>query len=113
MGSQSDWPTMKPHRLAGDGALMTGLTSRVAPPDHGDVARTRRLGEAIKDVARQGKHKVPGAIVKEVRRSPLSTYVGAKLLWDPFADTSHLIDAFHVISGARDPGEVTTDGTAP
>jgi hypothetical protein len=48
------------------------------------------LANAIKDAARQGKD-VPPSVLEAAAASPLSRYVAAKLLWDPFRDTTRLV----------------------
>jgi hypothetical protein len=52
------------------------------------------LARAIKDVARSGHRELPSSLLAEADRSPLSRYVAAKLLADPFADATRLIREF-------------------
>ena len=51
------------------------------------------MAEKIKELARK-KLPVSAEVLEMANRSDLSRYVAAKLLWDPFADTTYLIDEF-------------------
>jgi hypothetical protein len=57
------------------------------------VATAGEVARAIKDAARSGG-RVPVAALSRAADSPLSAYVARKLLWDPFLDTSILINDF-------------------
>ena len=58
-----------------------------------DVRSVETMAAAIQDCAR-AKQEVPEGIVKLSASSPLHCYVAAKLLWNPFLDTTRLIQGF-------------------
>ena len=60
-------------------------------PGETDVAAAAKLAETIKDAARRSDKTVPRSTIAESRKSGLSRYVAAKLLWDPFADATRMI----------------------
>jgi hypothetical protein len=62
--------------------------------DAGAIHEAERIAAAIKDCARQGRKTVPAEIIRDARKSPLSCYVAARLLWDPLGDTTRFIREF-------------------
>jgi hypothetical protein len=88
-----DWPFFprSPIRSMWEAAETDG--SAPAPASKG-AARARALARRLKRAARAGARTVPASVSSEINASPLSRYVAAKLLWDPFADASRLIREF-------------------
>ncbi len=71
--------------LRWDGSTRDGKTATPA---------AQAVSEAVKLVARRGGVSMADADLLAMSSSPLACYVGAKLLWDPFLDTSRLIAEF-------------------
>jgi hypothetical protein len=59
-----------------------------------DIITAEQTASAIKDSVRRGKYEFPKNVESDAARSPLSCYVAAKLLWNPFTDTTRLIREF-------------------
>jgi len=93
-----DWPFFKQRPVPGGVFLMAqGAVKtwpQAGPADEAAVAAAQRLAEAIKDCGRGGKSELPENALKAAQDSPLAAYVAAKLLWDPFADTTRLVREF-------------------
>ncbi|MCU0838578.1 MAG: DUF4838 domain-containing protein [Rhodospirillales bacterium] len=100
-----DWPFFRDRRVP-CGALL-GAAEPASRGDRpigdGERAAAQAAGEAIKAAARRGGVSIAGAHLAAVSSSPLACYVGAKLLWDPFLDTSRLIQEFQQAGGHGRP----------
>jgi len=88
-----DWPFFRGRPIQGVWQLVEP-TGSAAAPESDSATAARELVEAIKNVARTGTDTLPATIAAEIGRSPLSRYVGARLLWDPFADATQLVRQF-------------------
>ena len=95
-----DWPHFRERRIHGGWELMTQSKGEPAT-DATDVVAARTLSGAIKDAARAGKKQVSDALIQDASRSALSRYVAAKLLWDPFADSTRLVREFQEAAGEQ------------
>jgi len=109
-----DWPWFKDRPVPGGWRLRTQGGDQTPPAQQAttDPDSVRRLAAAIKDCARH-QEPVPQTVLADAGRSRLSTYVAARLLWDPFLDTSRLIEAFEAAGSrgaqARLPGMRAAD----
>jgi hypothetical protein len=72
----------------------TAETKAAKDPESTSAAAAGELALAIKDLARAGLTEIPPSLLERANQSPLSRYVAAKLLWDPFADATRLIGEF-------------------
>ena len=72
----------------------TAKTTAAKGPDSTSVAAAAELALAIKNLARASRTEIPPSLSERANQSPLSRYVAAKLLWDPFADATRLISRF-------------------
>jgi len=88
-----DWPYFRDRPIQGVWQLVEPGGSAAAT-ESDSVTAARELAEAVKNVARTGKDTLPATVAAEIGTSPLSRYVGARLLWDPFADVTRLIRQF-------------------
>ena len=92
-----DWPHFKTRPVPGGWKLMSQRPPRADVTldklDETAVARAKEVAETIKNCARRGT-AIPQALAAAAGPAPLSNYVAAKLLWDPFADTTRLIREF-------------------
>jgi hypothetical protein len=88
-----DWPyfRQRPIRL---GWRHDGQAEAARNGDNGAIVAAHDLASKIKDIARSGSKELPPSLSAEANRSPLSRYVAAKLLWDPYADATRLIRQF-------------------
>ena len=98
-----DWPFFA-SRPVPCGSLLTSEGQAkswdvAAPAGARETERAHALGDAIKDQVRDGATALPAALLDEAARSPLNCYVAAKLVWDPFADTTRLVREFREAAG--------------
>jgi hypothetical protein len=92
-----DHPYFKNRPVAGGWKLMTRVAAKAgetpARSTPATLAAAERIADAIKDCARRNK-EIPAALADKANATALGRYVAAKLLWDPFQDTSALIKQF-------------------
>ena len=92
-----DHPYFKKRPVAGGWRLMTNVAAKAgetpAKPTPAMLAAAEQIADAIKDCARRNE-EIPAALADKANATPLGRYVAAKLLWDPFQDTSALIKQF-------------------
>ncbi|MEX0775409.1 MAG: DUF4838 domain-containing protein [Phycisphaeraceae bacterium] len=90
-----DWPYFARHGLGGGWKLYSSapMPSDVRQTRSTDAASAVALGDTIKDCARHDRG-IPAEVLAQAAASPLHRYVAAKLLWDPYLDTSRLIKEF-------------------
>jgi hypothetical protein len=96
-----DWPSFTQRPLSAAGwqlcASVSTSQTRAVPaaraPAGDPLLHLERTAELIKAYARQGKTEPPTILVPD-QQAELFTYVVAKLLWNPFLDTSRLIGEF-------------------
>ncbi|MBM4047282.1 MAG: DUF4838 domain-containing protein, partial [Planctomycetes bacterium] len=90
-----DWPFFAQRGLTGGWQLACQRPAKPFGVQIAGAASTlTAMAEAIKDCGRQKKREVSPAILAQAGLSPMHRYVAAKLLWDPFLDTSRLIREF-------------------
>jgi hypothetical protein len=96
-----DWPHFRPQfaQLAASSPVwLPGDPTRVARPPAtpaaADIATARMVAQAIKHAARSGRQDLPELVLQSASRTSLSRFLAARLLWDPWADASHLIREF-------------------
>ncbi|MFQ5808514.1 MAG: DUF4838 domain-containing protein, partial [Armatimonadota bacterium] len=87
-------PFFKQRPVAGGWQLMAQRPARGGGGGGGDAEAAAALAESIKDAARRGDRTVPRSLIADAEKSPLSRYVAAKLLWDPFDDATRMIREF-------------------
>lgn len=87
-----DWPSLPRGDFPGGWQLGCPLPYENPVEVEGKVD-VEELAEEIKECSRQ-KKPVPEEILKQGRLSALGRYVVAKLLWNPFADTTRLVREF-------------------
>lgn len=101
-----DWPYFKSRPVPGGWRLMTQTDEeRVTDPGvhfEDDQEALFTMAKAIKQCARE-KREIPADLAKRASCCARARYVAAKLLWDPFRNTSELIDEFRCRSGAPWP----------
>jgi hypothetical protein len=94
-----DWPFFKKRMIPEKGFLMPELpelrkyTEDV--PDSANTVAAKKIAATIKKFAKSMKQELPGDIITEASQSPLTKYVAAKLLWNPFEDSTALIREFN------------------
>jgi hypothetical protein len=92
-----DHPYFKKRPVAGGWRLMTNVAAKAgetpAKPTPAMLAAAEQIADAIKDCARRNE-EIPAALADKANATALGRYVAAKLLWDPFQDTSALIKQF-------------------
>jgi hypothetical protein len=93
-----DWPFFKKRMIPGGPFLMTQMDAKpfeqkvTSEVEYAIVAE--KVASVIKHHAKNGKKEIPTDISAEFSQSPLACYVAAKLLWDPFEDTTRLVRDF-------------------
>ncbi|MGD8239849.1 MAG: glycoside hydrolase family 20 zincin-like fold domain-containing protein, partial [Armatimonadota bacterium] len=87
-------PFFRQRPVAGGWQLMAQRPTRGGGGGRGDAEAAARLAESIKDAARRGDRTVARSLITDAEKSPLSRYVAAKLLWDPFDDATRMIREF-------------------
>ena len=93
-----DWPYFKNRQIPCGNLLMTQSPQKswknMMSLDTENFIMAEQTASAIKNIAQRGKNEIPHNVVSDAVKSPLSCYVAAKLLWNPFTDTTRLIREF-------------------
>lgn len=88
-----DWPIFRQRSVRLDWRH-GGEAGAAHAADKKTIVAARESASKIKDIARSDGDKLPPSLSVEANRSPLSRFVAAKLLWDPYADATRLIREF-------------------